>query len=161
MARSDESLAPIAALGYTLTEGVNEDASKGGSLMAIFPLLTISFVVYSLLSVLLGSAWTQEEVAAITLLSDEVWIIRGGDIFLAGSFIFLFIEILNATDTGSESIWNHSLSAGLFIVCMACFMALKPYATSTFFLLMTMALVDMIAGFTITIRSARRDFGVG
>jgi hypothetical protein len=34
------------------------------------------------------------------------------------------------------------------------------FATSVFFLIMMMSLLDVMAGFMVTIASARRDFGV-
>ena len=48
----------------------------------------------------------------------------------------------------------------LFIVCLIQFLLLPNFATSTFFILMSMALLDVLAGVVVTIVSARRDFGV-
>ena len=49
----------------------------------------------------------------------------------------------------------------LFIVCLIQFLLLPNFATSTFFILMSMTLLDVLAGVVVTIVSARRDFGVG
>jgi len=160
MARSeDTAVAQVAALGYGVTGGP-ERANKGLSMFSMFPLLTLGFLLYAGLGYTLGVAWTSEPLAAIPMVSDAVWEVSGGDIFLAGSFVLLFVEILRSTGTGTDSIVNHVISALLFIGAFFCFLMLPPFATSTFFLLVIMMMVDMLAGFVITIRAARRDFGV-
>jgi len=47
------------------------------------------------------------------------------------------------------------------IVSLIEFLLFKSFATSVFFFLMMMTLLDVLAGFMVTIVSARRDFGVG
>ena len=49
----------------------------------------------------------------------------------------------------------------LFIVCIVEFLMLPAFATSVFFLVMLMSLLDVMAGFMVTIAAARRDFAVG
>ena len=56
---------------------------------------------------------------------------------------------------------NHSLSMILFIVCLVEFLLLKPFATSTFFLVTSMTLMDVLAGFIVTAISARKDIDFG
>jgi hypothetical protein len=41
------------------------------------------------------------------------------------------------------------------------FLSVGSFATSTFFLLTMMVVFDVLVGATVTIVSARRDFGVG
>ena len=130
-------------------------------MFSMFPLLTVSVLVYAGLSLFGGSGWTQEEIAAVQMISGETWVVRGGDVFICLSLFLLFWEIVRATDTGSDAIVNHSLSALLTIVCVVAFMSVDVFATSSFFILTAMTLVDFTAGIGITIRSARRDFGVG
>jgi hypothetical protein len=48
----------------------------------------------------------------------------------------------------------------LFIFCLIEFLLFASFATSTFFLLTMMVLVDALAGMIVTIVSARRDFGI-
>jgi hypothetical protein len=40
------------------------------------------------------------------------------------------------------------------------FILWAPFATSTYAILMVISLIDVVGGFTITIRTARRDFGL-
>ncbi len=55
------------------------------------------------------------------------------------------------------AIINHSLSMILFVGCLVEFLLLKGFSTSVFFLITMMVLLDVLAGFIVTIVSARRD----
>jgi hypothetical protein len=59
------------------------------------------------------------------------------------------------------AIINHALSMGLFVLCLLLFLLLPSFATSTFFLIMVMVLLDVMAGFIVTILTARRDLDIG
>ena len=56
---------------------------------------------------------------------------------------------------------EHILSTLVFVVCIVEFLLVDKAATSTFFLMTVISFVDVVAGFSITIRAARRDFSVG
>ncbi len=45
----------------------------------------------------------------------------------------------------------------LFIVCLVEFLLFSAFATSTFFLVTLMVLLDVLAGFIVTIVASRRD----
>jgi hypothetical protein len=47
-----------------------------------------------------------------------------------------------------------------FVVCLILFLLWSGAATSGFFLIMALTLVDVIAGFTVTLAGARRDIGL-
>ncbi len=55
---------------------------------------------------------------------------------------------------------DHLLAMALFIGMLVEFLLVKQAGTSTFFLLMIIALVDVLAGFIIAIRSGRRQVEV-
>ncbi len=55
---------------------------------------------------------------------------------------------------------DHILAMALFIVMLVEFLLVPRAATSTFFLLMTIALVDVLAGFIIGMRSLRRQIEI-
>ena len=48
----------------------------------------------------------------------------------------------------------------VLLVALVEFIVLPQFGTSVFFLLVLLAVLDVIAGFTVTITSARRDFSV-
>jgi hypothetical protein len=49
---------------------------------------------------------------------------------------------------------------GLFIVMLVEFLLVREAGTSTFFLLMMISLVDVLAGFIVTIRSSQRQIEI-
>lgn len=100
------------------------------------------------------------ELFSIPLMSGDAWNLTYGDLFVIGGLVLLFVELMRSTQHDTGSIVNHILSLGLFIAYLFVFVIIPGTGTSTFFLLMTMALLDVVAGLTITISTARRDFAV-
>jgi hypothetical protein len=49
----------------------------------------------------------------------------------------------------------------VFVLFLIEFLVVKDCGTSTFFILGLMSLLDVIAGFTVSIVAARRDFSFG
>ncbi|MGF1526078.1 MAG: hypothetical protein ACFCBW_04710, partial [Candidatus Competibacterales bacterium] len=96
---------------------------------------------------------------SIPLISEASWHVTMGDLLLILALILLYVEIWRATRTNTSSVINHTLSLVLFIVCLVEFLILPAMATSVFFLITLMILIDVVAGFTVTIAAARRDFG--
>ncbi len=133
-----------------------------------FPLLIVPVIVYNIFAFTGGGApelagtdiWSAP-VISVAMVSGVSWTMTVGDLLLLAALVLLFLEILKATRTGPGAIVDHLLSTAVFIACLVQFLLFAEAATSTFFLLMAMTLVDVIAGFSVTIRSARRDFGVG
>jgi hypothetical protein len=99
--------------------------------------------------------------AEIAMLSGGLWVITLSDVLIAATLFLLFIEILKATQTGGNSLVDHALSTVVFIICLIEFLVVPEAATSLFFIITLVALIDVIAGFSVTIRAARRDFSVG
>jgi hypothetical protein len=75
--------------------------------------------------------------------------------------ILLFFELIKATYTASSSLLDHGLSMVVFIACLVEFLLVPQAATSVFFFIMVATLIDVVAGFSIGIRTARRDFNIG
>jgi hypothetical protein len=98
---------------------------------------------------------------SVAMPSGGIWQITLGNMMLAFSLFVLFFEILKSTRTGGNSVVDHALSTIVFVVCLILFLVWPPAATSLFFLIMLTTLIDVIAGFSVTIRSARRDYAVG
>ena len=151
------------------------------AIFGIFPLLVIPVALYKLLAIGFGGSVEManefgeiiraDSAPILSLLNDRFlglpmisgvdWILTKGDAILLLAVVFLFLEILKSTSTGTSTIINHAVSMILFIVCLIQFLLLPNFATSTFFILMSMTLLDVLAGVVVTIVSARRDFGVG
>ena len=125
-----------------------------------FPLLVIPFAIYNMIAFLTpGVNWT-DKVATIHLISGQDWTVAPEDLLLGFAILLLAVEILKATRVGLRTIIDHVLSMMLFIAMLVEFLLLRQAGSSTFFLLMIISLVDVIAGFTVTVRSAQRDLSV-
>jgi hypothetical protein len=125
-----------------------------------FPLLVIPFAIYNMIAFLTpGMSWT-DKVATIHLISGQDWTVTPEEILLAFSILLLGIEVIKAARMGLRGIMDHILSMVLFVVMLVEFLLVARAGTSTFFLLMTMSFVDVLAGFIITARTAQRDIQI-
>jgi hypothetical protein len=151
------------------------------AIFGIFPLLTIPVIIYNLMAFIFSkspqvveggaSAGSQKAAAMVETLQQPMislpmvsganWTMTGGDLLVLVGLVFLFAEILKSTSTGAATIVNHAISMILFIVCLMEFLLFPQFATSVFFVLTMMTLLDVLAGMVVTIVSARRDFAVG
>jgi hypothetical protein len=125
-----------------------------------FPLLIIPFAIYNMIAFLTpGMSWT-DKVATIHLISGQDWTVTPEEMLLAFSILLLGIEVIKAARMGLRGIMDHILSMILFVVMLVEFLLVARAGTSTFFLLMTMSFVDVLAGFIITARTAQRDIQI-
>jgi hypothetical protein len=125
-----------------------------------FPLLVIPFAIYNMIAFLTpGISWTSEAVK-IRMMSDAEWTLTPGEILIAVSILVLLLEMLKSTRLSNRAIIDHALSTVLFIGMLVEFLLVKQAATGTFFLLLVISFVDVVGGFTITIRTAQRDISV-
>ena len=121
-----------------------------------FPLLLIPFAIYNIVAFLTpGVGWTAP-VTTVHMMSGEDWVLTWEDSLLALSIFLLLIEIIKSTRMGMRSIMDHILAMALFVGMLVEFLLVRQAGTSTFFLLMTIALVDVLAGFIVSIRSSQR-----
>ena len=136
-------------------------------MLIAIPLLVVPVVIYNLVILLgggapdavLGPASVLSEVLfRVPMTSGAVWTISVGDLILFLSLILLFVELLKSTSSQRVAIVNHALSMVLFVVCLVEFLLLPEFAGSVFFLILTMVLLDVLAGFIVTIIASRRDF---
>jgi hypothetical protein len=95
------------------------------------------------------------------MIKGAQWSFSRGDLIILVTMIFLFAELVKATYTSSVSLVDHGLSMLVFIACIVEFLVVDAAATSAFFFILVGALIDVVAGFTIGIRVARRDLAIG
>jgi hypothetical protein len=125
-----------------------------------FPLLLIPFAIYNMIAFLTpGVSWTAP-VTTVHMMSGADWVLTWEDILIAFAIFLLWIEMIKATRMGMRSVMDHILAMILFIVMLVEFLLVPQAATSTFFLLMSIALVDVLAGFIIGMRAGRRQIEV-
>lgn len=125
-----------------------------------FPLLLVPFAIYNIIAFLWAGVSWSDVATRVHLVSGGEWTMSAGDILIAVSLVFLFGEIIKATRIGTRAVVDHALSLLLFLAMMVEFLLVPQAATATFFLLMAISLVDVLAGFAVTLRTAQRDLSV-
>lgn len=128
-------------------------------MLSAVPLLVIPFILYNL-----GLAGTAEGASlwgnvlfSVPMMSGGVWSMTWADALIVVALVLLFFEIMKSTHTSNRSIIDHLLSTFVFVAFLVEFLLVREAATSLFFTLMLFSLVDVLAGFSVTIRSAGRD----
>lgn len=134
-------------------------------MFAAVPLLLIPILIYN--AIALGGGMLDgglgvgggmlEPLFTLEMHSGVEWPITPGDMLIVMGLVLMFIELLKSTSSRKVAIINHSLSMLLFIACLVEFLLLEACATSVFFILSLMVLLDVLAGFIVTIMSAKRD----
>jgi hypothetical protein len=134
--------------------------------LVVIPLLAFSLLFYNLIFITGFSGtpdafedWMTAPMFTITMFSGDQWAVSFSDVFLGLSLMLLFVEMTKATRTDSLAIINHGLSMLVAVICIIEFIAVRGFSNSTFFMLLLMTIFDVVAGFTITIVAAKRDFG--
>ncbi len=131
--------------------------------MSAFPMILIAVILYNLV-VFGGMATGQpmpvtlEQGFTLTMFSGDVWRVTVGDLFEILTLGLLFAETVRAARSTSREILNHAFSMLTFCVALVEFIVLKGFSTTAFFMITAMCLFDVVAGYTISIVSARRDF---
>lgn len=131
-----------------------------------FPSLLVPVLLYAIAALSGGGGANFVESLAIPRLnigmpSGLPWRLSAGDLFVLFGLGALFLDLLKATGTGAGTVVNHALGTGVFVLCLILFLLVPGFTSSTFFILLIMVLLDVMAGFTITIISARRDVSFG
>ncbi|MER8438365.1 hypothetical protein NKH36_14960 [Mesorhizobium sp. M1312] len=128
------------------------------------PLLIVPFVLYNLglLGIFGGGddPWASE-MFSIRMMSGGVFSMTLGDLIVLIGLLLFFVEIVKSTRTTNASIMDHLLSTFVFVAFLVEFLLVKGAAHSVFFTLMVIALVDVLAGFSVSMRAATRDINMG
>ena len=124
-----------------------------------FPLLIIPFALYNMIAFLLNMQF-HDDVFTIPMLSGERMAVSTGDVLVLLGVLLLYVEIVKATRFSNKAIMDHVLSLVLFMVMAIEFITVRKAATSTFMIITALSFVDVIGGFSITIRSAQRDVNI-
>ena len=128
----------------------------------MFPLFAVPLVVYNILMLGDNPFVTNPDLIKIPLMAnDDAFYLKMSDVFIMFGVIVLYFEILKATRTSRSTIVDHMLSMVVFIIFLIEFIVVAGAGTATFMVLLMMSLLDVVAGFTITISTARRDMTFG
>ena len=133
--------------------------------LRVIPLILIPFILYNVVVVATGNMGTPDaimrrELFGLPLLTGKLPITVGDLIILTTMFV-LFIELIKSTFTSTSAMIDHGLSMLVFIACLVELLIARPANTSVFFFIMIACLIDVVAGFMIGMRTARRDLNIG
>lgn len=134
-------------------------------MLSNIPLMIVPFILYNVVIAGFFGASGGDPFAAqfmtVNMISGGVWRVDFGDLLIAIGLFVMFFEILKSTRTSNASVLDHVLSTFVFVAYLVEFLVVAGAATSVFFLLMMMAVIDLMAGFSVSIRSAGRDVSIG
>jgi hypothetical protein len=123
--------------------------------------LVFAFVLYNVIALSLGEEALGRQIFELRLLSGGIWKFTWGDLVLLVTLLLLFVEIVKSTFTTTSTLIDHALSMIVFMAVGAEYLIVPQAATSVFFLILVASLIDVIGGYTIGIRVARRDLNIG
>ena len=131
-------------------------------MLGMVPLLIIPFLLFNLgLAGLFGSADPfSVSLFSATMISGGVWTMSVGDSLIVLALVLLFVEMMKSTRTSNASIADHLLSTFVFVAYLVEFLLVSGAAQPVFFILLVISLVDVLAGFSVSIRSASRDLNL-
>jgi hypothetical protein len=136
---------------------------RRGSLLAVTPLMIVPVIIYNLFVLTLSGglksrvahASLTQPLLRLTTAGGGAWPVSPGDLLLAAALVVLFLEMVKSTAGRRLTMINHGLSMLLFAICLAEMLLTPACATSTFFLITLMVLLDVLVGFMV------RDGGRG
>ncbi len=125
-----------------------------------FPLLLLVLVAYNVMAFWEpGSLWA--EATRVNMMSGASLALQWADVLILAALFLLFVEVLKAARVGSLTIIDHIMSTGVFIAMLVEFLLVPQADSAPFFMLLGISLIDVVAGYSISIRSARRDVAFG
>lgn len=126
------------------------------------PLTVLPLIIYNVVGYGISGAdpWANELIG-ITMVSGAVWTLDYGALLITFAIVLLFFEVIKAARASNYNITNHILSTIVLIVYVVEFVVAAAAAHSVFLILTVIALFDVVAGFSITIRTATRDVAIG
>ena len=129
-------------------------------LISRIPFLVYLLVAYNLFVLFSGRGGLENELFLADLPSGALFVPTVADLLVTLGLLALAVEVLKATRTAPSAIIDHALSTVVLIIFVIEFLVVPSAGTVPFLLLTVMALLDVIAGFTVTITAARRDIAV-
>jgi hypothetical protein len=122
--------------------------------MVGFPLLLIPLAIYNIIAFLMPSVSFGDTLVKLKLVSGAEWPITLSDVMLALGILLLLHEVIKGARPGGKYLTDHLLSLLVFGASAAEFVLWTKFGTSTYFLLVLLAMVDFFSG--IALRAQQR-----
>jgi len=120
--------------------------------MVGFPLLLIPLAIYNIIVFLMPGVSLAEPIVKLTLVSGAEWPLTLSDMLLALGIVLLLFEVIRGARPGAKFLTDHLLSLIIFGGAAAEFILWPRFASSTYFLLALLALVDFLSGIALRAR---------
>jgi hypothetical protein len=132
--------------------------------MRYLPLLIVPFLLYNAFAFLIFKDYAHDfpvaELWRVVLPSGETFSLTVSTTIVLLAVLLLGIEVVKAARIGAGSIVDHIFATILLIAFVVEFLLVPQAATGTFVVLAGIALIDLICGFAVSIRSASRDISI-
>jgi hypothetical protein len=126
--------------------------------MVGFPLLLIPLAIYNIIVFLMPDVSFTDPLVKLTLMSGAEWTVTLSDVLLTLAILLLLAEVIKGARPGAKYLTDHLLSLIVFGAAAAEFALWPKFATSTYFLMTALSLVDFISG--LALRTRRRAVAV-
>ena len=127
-------------------------------LLRAFPFLALLVIAYNVL-VVFGGSTTGVVAGQVRRPSGDVWSVSLGDAFVVTGLVLLFVELVSAS-ARTVSLVNHALSLVVLLVCVVEFLLVQGCGTPEFLFITLIVAIDVVAGYSISARLARRDLAI-
>lgn len=120
--------------------------------LAAVPLMILPVGAYAALSRLASGAHARltDPLLVFATRTSGAWAVSAADLIVAASLVVFFLELFKAMATRRLALVNRILALLLFAGCLAAMLLAKGFATTAFFLITLMVLLDAVAGFVAT-----------
>jgi len=129
------------------------------------PLLLIPFLLYNAFAFLIFADYAgdfrEASLFGIPMASGATYTFTVSASIVLMALFLLGFEVVKATRIGSASVTDHVLATVVFVAFLVELLLVTQAATDTFVILTAIALVDLVCGFAVSIRSASRDVTIG
>lgn len=126
--------------------------------MVGFPLLLIPLAIYNIIVFLMPDVSFTDPLVKLTLVSGAEWTVTLSDVLLTLAILLLLAEVIKGARPGAKYLTDHLLSLIVFGAAAAEFVMWPKFATSTYFLMTALSLVDFVSG--LALRTRRRAVAV-
>jgi hypothetical protein len=128
------------------------------------PLLLFPFALYNIFAFAIFEnaerGFREASMFSIPMVSGASFTLTVSDTLVIVALVGLGFEVVKAARVGVGSVTDHVFATGLLIVFLLEFLLVGRAATGTFLVLTVIALVDLVCGFAVSIRTAQRDISL-
>lgn len=125
----------------------------------VLPLLLLPALIYVGLWAIWGAHLDTHFAApllSIHMISGETWTLTVSAVFLLFAIFCMFVEIVRSVTPTTWSIAENLASAIAFAIGIVLFLAVRGFATTEFFVVVVLLLLDFVTDFVVMTISARR-----